>query len=250
VSRRATIGDALAVPVPDLIGGDFTAERPNKLWVADITYRRTWAGWLCVAAVLDAYSRMVVGRSMREDLRAELVVDATRMAIWRRDVVPGALIHHSDRGSQYTSFAFGRTLRESGIAQSMGSRGDAYDSAVAEPFMSSLRTELVDRRSWPTRRAARLAIYEYIEGWYNTHRRQSSLGHLRPAEFERITPPAERMAAYSSCPPERGHPSLCDSLVNRVFRGAGDGTRTRDIQLGSANSEERWGGGGTKIPAH
>ncbi len=136
---------------------------PNALWVADITYVRTWAGWLYVAVVVDAHSRMVVGWSMREDLSAELVVDAIQMALWRRQVEPGELVHHSDRGSQYTSFACGRTLREAGIAQSMGSRGDAYDNALAESFMSTLKTELIDRRSWPTRQAARTAIYDYIE---------------------------------------------------------------------------------------
>jgi putative transposase len=171
-------------PAADLIDRVFSADRPNALWVADITYIRTWAGWLYVAVVVDAHSRMVVGWSMREDLRGDLVVDAIQMALWRRKVAPGQLVHHSDRGSQYTSFACGRTLREAGIAQSMGSRGDAYDNALAESFMSTLKTELVDRRSWPTRQQARTAIYDDIEGWYNPRRRHSALGYLSPAEFE------------------------------------------------------------------
>ena len=169
---------------PDLVDREFTATGPNQLWVADITYVRTWAGWLYLAVVVDAHSRMVVGWSMREDLRAELVVDAIQMALWRRQVAPGQLVHHSDRGSQYTSLACGRTLREAGIAQSMGSRGDAYDNALAESFMATLKTELVDRRSWPTRQQTRTAIYDYIEGWYNPRRRHSAPGYLSPAQIE------------------------------------------------------------------
>jgi putative transposase len=183
--RRTTDTDPLAVPATDLVQRTFSASRPDQLWVADITYVRTWAGWLYVAVVVDACSRMVVGWSMREDLRAELVVDAIGMALSRRDVPAGRLVHHSDRGSQYTSFACGRTLREAGITQSMGSRGDAYDNALAESFMATLKTELVDRRSWPTRHAARTAIYDYIEAWYNPRRRHSALGYLSPAAFER-----------------------------------------------------------------
>jgi putative transposase len=182
--RRTTERDPLRAPAADLVDRRFAAERANGLWVADITYVRTWAGWLYLAVVVDAHSRMVVGWSMREDLRSALVVDAIQMALWRRQVEPGRLVHHSDRGSQYTSFACGRTLREAGIAQSMGSRGDAYDNALAESFMATLKTELIDRRSWPTRQAARTAIYDYIEGWYNRRRRHSALGYLSPAEFE------------------------------------------------------------------
>jgi putative transposase len=182
--RRTTEADPLGAPAADLVDRLFTADRPNELWVADITYIRTWAGWLYLAVVVDAHSRMVVGWSMREDLRSELVVDALQMALWRRNVAPGQLVHHSDRGSQYTSFVCGRTLREAGIAQSMGSRGDAYDNALAESFMATLKTELIDRRSWPTRHAARTAIYDYIEGWYNPRRRHSALGYQSPAQFE------------------------------------------------------------------
>jgi transposase InsO family protein len=137
-----------------------------------------------LAVVVDALSRMVVGWSMREDRRSKLVVDAIQMALWRRDVAPGRLVQHSDMGSQCTSFVCGRTVREAGIAQSTGSRGDAYDNALAESFMSTLKTELIDRRSWPTRHAARTAIYGYIEGWYNPRRRHSALGHQSPAQFE------------------------------------------------------------------
>jgi putative transposase len=158
--------------------------------VADITYVRTWQGWLYVAVVVDAFSRRVVGWSMRDDLRAELVIDALQMAVWRRQPAAG-LVQHSDRGSQYTSWAIGRTLRDSGILQSMGSRGDAYDNAQAESFMATLKTELVDRRSWPTRDAARQAIFDYIEGWYNPRRRHSALGYHSPAQYETITGAAD-----------------------------------------------------------
>jgi putative transposase len=183
--RRTTVRDERAARAPDLVGRRFSADRPDALWVADITYIRTWAGWLYLAVVVDAYSRRVVGWSMREDLKADLVVDAFQMARWRRRP-HAALVHHSDQGSQYTSFAFGRTLREAGIAQSMGSVGDAYDNALAESFIATLKTELVDRRSWPTRQQVRVAVYDYIEGFYNPRRRHSALGYLSPAEFERI----------------------------------------------------------------
>jgi putative transposase len=191
--RRTTIADQSAAAAPDLVRRDFHATRPDQLWVADITYVRTWQGWLYVAVVVDTYSRRVVGWSMRDDLRAELVVDALEMAVWRRQP-PAGLVHHSDRGSQYTSWAIGRTLRESGILQSMGSRGDAYDNAQAESFMSTLKTELIDRRSWPTRDDARRAIFDYIEGWYNTHRRHSALGYHSPAHYENITTKATNAA--------------------------------------------------------
>ena len=184
--RRITIADEQAQAAPDLVRRDFRATRLDQLWVADITYVRTWQGWLYLAVVVDTCSRRVVGWSMRNDLRAELVVDALEMAVWRRQPTAG-LVHHSDRGSQYTSWAIGRTLRDSGILQSMGSRGDAYDNAQAESFMSTLKTELIDRRSWPTRDHARRAIFDYIEGWYNPRRRHSALGYHSPAEYEKIT---------------------------------------------------------------
>jgi putative transposase len=184
--RRITEADEHAAAAPDLVRRNFRATQPDQLWVADITYVRTWQGWLYLAVVVDTYSRRVVGWSMRDDLNAELVVDALQMAVWRRQPAAG-LVHHSDRGSQYTNWAIGRTLRDSGILQSMGSRGDAYDNAQAESFMSTLKTELIDRRSWPTRDDARRAIFDYIEGWYNPRRRHSALGYQSPAEYEKMT---------------------------------------------------------------
>ena len=132
------------------------------LWVADITYLRTWEGWLYLAAVQDAYSRRIVGWSMADHMRAELVVDALQMALARRRPGPG-LIHHSDQGSQFVSLAFGQKARDAGIAVSMGSKGDAYDNAVAESFFATLKKELVRRRSWPTRRELISEVFEYIE---------------------------------------------------------------------------------------
>jgi putative transposase len=170
-------------PAPDLVKRDFTPGAPDRLWVSDITYVRTWEGWLYLSFVLDTYSRRVVGWSMSNNLRTELVLDALNMAIYTRRPQPG-LIHHSDRGSQYTSVEFGSRLREAGLLPSMGSVADAYDNSMAESFVSTLKRELIHRHSWPSRQTARMAIFEYIEGFYNTHRRHSALGHLSPSEYE------------------------------------------------------------------
>jgi len=144
---------------------------------------RTWEGWLYLSFVLDTYSRRVVGWSMSNNLRTELVLAAMNMAIYTRRPSPG-LIHHSDRGSQYTSVEFGGRLREAGLLPSMGSVADAYDNSMAESFVSTLKPELIHRHSWPSRQTARMAIFEYIDGFYNTHRRHSALGHLSPSEYE------------------------------------------------------------------
>lgn len=172
-------------PAPDLVKRDFTPEAPDRLWVADITYVRTWEGWLYLSFVLDTYSRKVVGWSMANHLRAEFVLDALNMAIYTRRPQPG-LIHHSDRGSQYASVEFSSRLEEAGLLPSMGSVADAYDNAMAESFVSTLKRELIHRHSWPNRQIARTAIFEYIEGFYNTHRRHSALGHLSPSEYEEV----------------------------------------------------------------
>jgi putative transposase len=170
-------------PIPDLVKRDFSPQAPNRLWVADITYVRTWEGWLYLSFVLDTYSRRVVGWSMANNLRTELVLDAVNMAIYTRRPSPG-LIHHSDRGSQYTSVEFGSRLKEAGLLPSMGSVADAYDNSMAESFVSTLKRELIHRHSWPSCQIARSAIFEYIEGFYNTRRRHSALGHLSPSEYE------------------------------------------------------------------
>ena len=172
-------------PAPDLVKRNFTPEAPDRLWVADITYVRTWEGWFYLSFVLDAYSRRIVGWSMSNNLRTELVLEAVNMAIYTRRPSPG-LIHHSDRGSQYTSVEFGSRLREEGLLPSMGSVADAYDNSMAESFVSTLKRELIHRHSWPSRQMARTATFEYIEGFYNTRRRHSALGHLSPSEYERV----------------------------------------------------------------
>jgi putative transposase len=181
---RTTVADRNVVPAPDLVNRSFVARRPDELWVADITYLPTWQGFLYLAAVIDAFSRRVVGWSMAGHLRTELILDAIDMALARRQPAAG-LIHHSDRGTQYTSIAFGQRCREAGISLSMGSTGDAYDNALAESFFASLETELIDRTSWRTRAEARLAVFDYIEAFYNPRRRHSGLAYLSPAEFER-----------------------------------------------------------------
>jgi len=170
-------------PAPDLVKRDFVALAPNRLWVADIWDVPTWAGFLSLAVVLDVYSRRSVGWAMAEHLRSELVIEAVEMARWQRR--PTGVIHHSDQGSQYTSLAFGRRLREGGMTASMGSRGDCFDNAMAESFFATLECELIARHSFPTRNAARLALFDYIEGFYNTHRRHSALGYLSPLAYER-----------------------------------------------------------------
>lgn len=181
--RRTTVADAAAAPAPDLVERRFEAAAPNVLWLADITYIPTYEGWLFLAAVVDCFSRRVVGWSMRDDLKAELVVDALGMALARRKPQAG-LVHHSDRGTQYTSLAFGKTLRESGLLASMGSRGDAYDNALAESLISTVKCELIKRQTWKSRDEARLAVFRYIETFYNPRRRHSALGYRSPVDYE------------------------------------------------------------------
>lgn len=172
-----------ARPAPDLVDRNFVATDPNRLWVADITYVPTAAGFLYLAVVLDAFSRRVVGWAMADHLRTELVLEALGMALWQRRPAPG-VVFHSDHGCQYTSLAFGRELRQSGLVPSMGSVADAYDNAVAESFFATLECELLDRRSWPTKRELSSAVFDFIEGFYNPRRRHSTLGYLSPADYE------------------------------------------------------------------
>ena len=183
---RTTHQDGAARPAPDLVERRFISDSPNRLWAADFTYVPTGEGWLYLAFVLDAYSRRVVGWSMAGHMRTELVVDALSMAVSRRKPGKG-LIHHSDRGAQYTSVEFRTRIQQAGILPSMGSRGDAYDNAMAESFVATIKKELIHRQSWPTRAAARTAIFEYIECFFNARRRHSALGYLSPCEYERST---------------------------------------------------------------
>ena len=167
---------------PDLVARNFTAERPDQLWVADITYVPTWAGFLYLAVVLDACSRRIVGWSMATSLATQLVLDALDMALTTRR--PKGVIHHSDQGSQYTSIAFGTRCREAGVRPSMGSVGDAYDNAMAESFFATLECELLDRRRFKTQAEARIAVFTFIESFYNPRRRHSSIGYLSPVAYE------------------------------------------------------------------
>jgi putative transposase len=187
VSRRkgfkTTRRDRDARPAPDLVERNFVADAPNRLWVADITYIPTWSGFLFLAVVLDVFSRRIVGWAMASHLRTELVLQALEMAIWRRR--PSNVIHHSDQGTQYTSIAFGRRCKEAGIRPSMGSVGDCYDNAMCESFFATLECELLDRCSFKTRHEAGLAVFDFIEGWYNPRRRHSALGYLSPNTYER-----------------------------------------------------------------
>ncbi len=184
--RRAgvitTKRDKEARPAPDLVDRDFTAAAANQLWVADITFVPSAAGFLYLAVVLDAWSRKVVGWSMANHLRAELVLDAMEMAIGQRR--PSNVIHHSDQGSQYTSLAFGKRCREAGVRPSMGSVGDAYDNAMCESFFATLECELLDRRRFASQAEARMACFSFIEGWYNPVRLHSSLGYRSPMAYE------------------------------------------------------------------
>ena len=169
---------------PDLVRRNFRADRPDQLWLADISQVRTSAGWLYLAAVLDQGRRKIVGWSMREDLEAGIVTDALSMAVASRKPAPG-LIHHSDQGSQYTSLGFGKALSESGLLGSMGRTGSALDNAPIESFFATLKSELIRGWVYPTRNAARMEICRYVEGFYNRTRRPSALGYLSPHEFEK-----------------------------------------------------------------
>jgi putative transposase len=184
--RRTTRRDPRSAPAPDLLGRDFAADQSNKIWLADITYIATQEGFLYLAFILDTHSRRIVGWSMDSHMRTELVVDALEMAVWRRR--PGAgLIHHTDRGSQYTAISFGKRLEGAGIVPSMGRTGTALDNAMAESFIATFKTELVHRRRFPDREVARSAIFEYLEGFYNRRRLHSALSYRSPADYEEAT---------------------------------------------------------------
>jgi len=182
-AARTTFRNERVRPACDLVNRNFTADEPNQLWVADITYVPTWAGFLYLAVVLDAFSRRIVGWAMGHNLATQLVLDALNMAISQRG--PKDVIHHSDQGSQYTSVAFGLRCKEADVRPSMGSVGDAYDNAMCESFFATLECELLDRRKFQTKAQARLAIFQFIEGWYNPGRRHSALGYKSPINFER-----------------------------------------------------------------
>lgn len=186
ISRRkrpsTTVSGDNGRPVPDLVDRDFTASRPDELWVADITYVPTQEGYLYLAVVIDAYSRKVVGWEMAGYLRSELVLEALNMATGQRE--PEKTIHHSDQGSQYTAIAFGERCKAEGVRPSMGSRGDCYDNAMCESFFATLECELIERDTFATKSEARLSVFEFIEGWYNPDRLHSSVGYRSPQNYE------------------------------------------------------------------
>lgn len=183
--RGSTRRDPARPSYADLVKRTFTADTPDRLWVADITQHMTAKGWLYLAVVIDAYSRKVVGWSMALHLQAELVIKALEMAVWNRRPSPG-LIHHSDHGSQYTLLSFGERLEQARLLGSMGKVGDALDNAVAESFFATLQVELLDRQQWQTRQQLMTAIFDYIEVFFNRQRLHSTLGYLSPSEFEEV----------------------------------------------------------------
>ena len=251
VSRRrfvvTTVRDG-ARQAPDLVDRAFTAEAPNMLWVADITYIPTWAGFLYLAVVLDVYSRRIVGWSMSVTLHTDAVLAALNMALAQRK--PANVIHHSDQGSQYTSIQFGNRCREAGVRPSMGSVGDCFDNAMAESFFATLECELLDRRRFKTQAEARMATFAFIEGFYNPCRRHSALGYLSPVAFEKrhaatahaaaspgALDPAAALAAVKTKPPAALNRAGLDrrSARRRSLRVGRDG------RMGSAGAEQKDG---------
>ena len=256
VSRRkffiTTVRDG-GRQAPDLVERNFAAERPDQLWVADITYIPTWAGFLYLAVVLDAFSRRIVGWSMGTTLATKLVLDAFNMALLVRR--PNGVIHHSDQGSQYTSIAFGHRCREAGVRPSMGSVGDAYDNAMCESFFATLECELLDRHKFKTQAEARMAVFHFIEGFYNPRRRHSSLGYLSPIDYERrhqdsaIDPDAHERAVVLAAVKDKpfGRPQSGAVLDRRCARRphlragrdgrmAPQGGRTKEWRKGGPNA--------------
>ncbi len=181
--RGTTRRDKRSAAAEDLVKRNFAATKIDRVWVADITYVATAEGFLYLAFILDVYSRRIVGWAMESHLRTEIVVDALQMAVWRRKPAPG-LVHHSDQGVQYTSLSFSKRLKEVGITPSMGRTGSALDNAMAESFVSTLKAEMVSGLVFPSRQAAKTAIFEYLEIFYNARRLHSSLGYRSPADFE------------------------------------------------------------------
>lgn len=190
---RTTVRDKVARPAPDLVSRNFVATKPDQLWVADITYIPTVSGFLYLSVVVDAWSRRVVGWSMETHLRTDLVLQALNMALGQRR--PTSVIHHSDQGTQYTSIAFGIRCKEAGVRPSMGSVGDAYDNAMCESFFATLECELLERERFRNQAEAKMRVFDFIEGWYNPHRRHSALGYESPSAFERKHAPERKNAA-------------------------------------------------------
>ncbi len=213
-------------PAPDLVNRQFTATDINQLWVADMTYIPTWTGFVYLAVVIEVFSRKVVGWAFGVHMTADLVIDALNMALAARK--PSNVIHHSDQGSQYTSVAFGQRCKMMGVRPSMGTVGDAYDNAMAESFFASLECELIDRRSWKSKTEARLAVFTWIESWYNPVRRHSAIGYQSPINFEKELQNKQKQTLTTfkalNQPCELGLPTGCFALVDNASRVPREGT--------------------------
>ncbi len=203
--------------IPDLVEREFSANQPNQLWVADITYVPTQRGFFFLAVVLDVFSRRIVGWSMADHMKTDIVLDALEMAVRQRR--PNGVVHHSDQGCRYTSVAFGKRCKEAGVRPSTGSVGDCYDNAMAESFFATLECELIKRHSWPRHTDGMMSVFGFIEGWYNPHRRHSALGYLSPSDFEKAAnKTAEESTGFQqvmSLPPHP-HPIQAPSSQTRT----------------------------------
>jgi putative transposase len=227
VSRRrgyvvTTTRDKRQRPAPDLVKRQFVATGINQLWVADMTYIPTWQGFVYLAAVTDVFSRKVVGWAFGANMTVDLVINALDMALLTRK--PQSVIHHSDQGSQYTSVEFGARCRQMGVRPSMGTVGDAYDNAMAESFFATLECELIDRRVWQTHTQARLAIFTWIEAWYNPKRRHSSIGQMSPMNFERQHAQRQKSTTTPAPHAEHGLPTGCCAPVDKATHVPHKGT--------------------------
>jgi putative transposase len=230
---RTTTPDPVARRRPDLVRRDFTAPAPDRLWVADLSYLRCWEGLLFFAFVLDAYSRMVVGWQLAGHMRTTLVLDALRMALGtRRAGADVALVHHSDRGSQYTSIDYTQTLTDHGVLASVGSVGDAYDNALAESFVDSFKTELIADRVWRSRSQLELAVVEYI-GWFNHDRLHEALGDIPPAEFE------QRHATATPIPGNGSVTVLSPKAADRLYAPRLERERATDPETALSGTTDR-----------
>lgn len=253
VSRRRFVVTTTrngARQAPDLVARTFVADALNMLWVADITYIPTWAGFLYLAIVLDVFSRRVVGWSMSTTLHTDVVLAALNMAVAQRK--PEAVIHHSDQGSQYTSLAFGNRCREAGVRPSMGSVGDCYDNAMAESFFATLECELLARRRFKTQAEARMATFAFIEGFYNPRRRHSALNYLSPMAFERAhaegasSPGATKSAAVLAAIKDEPSRAAEAAVPDRRCARRRASRVGRDGRMGSAGAEQKDGPSTTK----
>jgi len=185
-SKATSTAPGILPAAPNVLNRQFNVTEPNKFWASDITQFPTAEGWLYLAVVIELYSRMVVGWSMNKNIDSDLVIAALKMSFQRRGLT-NDLVIHSDRGRQYTSRPYYELLEQRGITASMSRKGDCWDNAVAESFFSTIKVELAPQRVWRTRHEGRVAIFEYIEGWYNTRRRHSTIGYLSPKAFESAT---------------------------------------------------------------